>query len=218
MEENAPRQFGRERDKHFGVGVRPFRAVDDERIAAGLALAANPIRDEPHGRVEEQQRFDDSLREIHEVVPTTDVGQLVQQDHFDFVRRPAGERRGRQQNDRPQDADEHRRGDAIADGEADALADAQRSRQLLRAILRSVRRESADWRGVTVVFRRCPVASSANVIGVPISQIQGRYSANDCSDSKMTSGGEASAPSPSVSPRLSREQLTRQLGPRLDPK
>ena len=98
---------------------------DDDGVAAGFAFAADPARDQPHGRVEEQQRFDEALQQIHEVVPTADVGQLVEQDHFDFVGRPAGERGGRQQDDRPQDADEDRRGDAVANGDGDALADAE---------------------------------------------------------------------------------------------
>ena len=52
----------RERDQHFRVGVRPVRAADDDRVAAGFALAADPARHEPHGRMKEQQRFDEPLQ------------------------------------------------------------------------------------------------------------------------------------------------------------
>jgi hypothetical protein len=116
----------REAKEQLGVSVWAFSAADDERIATCFAFAADPRGEEPHGGVEEQQRLDDALDEIHQIVPAADVGQLVQQDHFDFVGSPASEGGGREQDDGPNDPDEHGRGDAIADGDGDAPADAKR--------------------------------------------------------------------------------------------
>lgn len=110
--------------------MRTVRAADDEGVAAGFAVAANPAGENPHRRMEEQHRFHHALQQVHEVVPAADVGQLVEQDHFDFVGRPAGKRGGRQQDDRADDADEDGRGDAVADGDGDTPADAERLGEL----------------------------------------------------------------------------------------
>ena len=127
MEQNAARHLGSEGHEQFGVGVRAIGARDDEGIAAGFAFAADPARDQPDGRMEKKQRFDEPLHEVDEIVPAADVGQLVEQNHFDFVGRVAGERGGRQQDDRAEDADEDGRGDAIANGDGDAARDPKRS-------------------------------------------------------------------------------------------
>lgn len=99
-------------------------AGDDGGVAAGFAFAADPGRNEPDGRVEEQQRFDDPLGEVHDVVVAADMSQFVQQDHFDFIGAPAGDGGGREQDHRPNDADEDRRGHALAHGDRDAAGDA----------------------------------------------------------------------------------------------
>ena len=123
MEQHAARHLRGEGHEQLGVGMRAIGAGDDEGVAAGFAFAADPARDQPDGGVEEEQRFDEALHQVDEIVPAADVGQLVEQNHFDFVGRLAGERGGRQQDDRAEDADEDGRGDAIADGDGDAAGE-----------------------------------------------------------------------------------------------
>ncbi len=66
------------------------------------------------------------MQEVDEIIPTSDVGQFVEQDHFDFIGTPAGEGGGREQDHWPEDADEDGGGDALADGHGDAARDVQR--------------------------------------------------------------------------------------------
>ena len=106
LEQDAAWHLGGQGYEQFGVGVGLLGALDDGGVAAGFAFAADPGGDDPDGGVEEEQRFDDPLQEVDEVVPAADVGQLVQEDHFDFVGAPAGEGGRRQQDHGADDADE----------------------------------------------------------------------------------------------------------------
>ena len=72
-----------------------------------LALRAHVIGHQPDGRVIEEQRLDDGLQEIHEVVVTTDMRELVRDERLDLRRRQARDRGRRQQHDRLQPADHH---------------------------------------------------------------------------------------------------------------
>ena len=76
-----------------------------------LTLGTDTSGDPPDGRVIEQQRLDDGLQEVDDVVVTPDMCQLVRDERFDLRRRQAGERGGRQQDNRLHPADHHRNGD-----------------------------------------------------------------------------------------------------------
>jgi hypothetical protein len=50
------------------------------------------------------------------------VGQLVPENHFELLDRPAIQRGGRQEDHRPQDTDQYGRGQLIADADGDPPA------------------------------------------------------------------------------------------------
>ena len=96
------------------VGHRIAAQAHREIVAAVLALDADPARQPPHRRVIEQQRLDERLQQVDEVVVTPDVRELVREDRLELVRRQAGQRARRQQDDRLQPADHRRHVDAAS--------------------------------------------------------------------------------------------------------
>ena len=146
------RSAGRREHQIAGCRTQPFelgerRCVRDrvaaqahgEIVAAVLPLGANPPRQPPHRRVIEQQRFDDGLEEIDDVVVTPDVGELVREDGFHLVRREAGHGAGRQQHDRLQPADDGRHCNARRLQQPDRAADVQPAHQAARGRLQGLR-------------------------------------------------------------------------------
>ena len=78
-----------EDEQGAGVVERPAGVVDDDPVATVLAVATDPARDDPDGRMKEQDRFDHALNQVHKVIPPPNVSQLVQQGHLDLLWRPA---------------------------------------------------------------------------------------------------------------------------------
>ena len=95
------------------VGVRIAAQADREIVAAVLALGANPPRQPPHRRVVEQQRLDQRLQQVDEIVVAADVRELVGEDRLELLRREPGQRARRQQHHRPQPADHRRHGHRV---------------------------------------------------------------------------------------------------------
>ena len=54
-------------------------------ITAKLPLGAEPTRDPPHRRMEEEHDFDETLHESNPEIPATDVRQLMQQHRLELV-------------------------------------------------------------------------------------------------------------------------------------
>ncbi len=119
------------RDEGFGVLDFVAGQFHSGGIATGLTFDANLATDPPNGRVEEQQRLDDHLAEVDEIVEPADVGQFVREDGAQIVGRDTAEHRGRQEQRGPQAADHAGDGQALTDCHANAPADAHRSAQLL---------------------------------------------------------------------------------------
>ncbi len=117
------------RQQGLGVGAGPAGARHHNRVAAVLPLAAHPARDDPHRRVEEQRRLDQSLEQVDQVVPSAHVYQLVDQDHLELIGAPATQGRRGQQDQWPDDAHQHRRRDPLADRNGHVAGDAQLSGQ-----------------------------------------------------------------------------------------
>jgi hypothetical protein len=86
-------------------------------------------RTHPDGRMEKQQRLNQSLEQVHQVVPATDVGQLVEQDELHLIWRPSAHRCGRQEDQGTHDPHQNRSGDPVADGHGDGAADPERTGQ-----------------------------------------------------------------------------------------
>ena len=110
-------------DEEGGVGFGAVGVANDRGVAAFFAVAADLAADEPDGGVEEEERLDNSLQQVDEVVPAADVGELVEQHHVELLGGPAGERGGREEDQRADDADEDRLGDAVGRREGDAAGD-----------------------------------------------------------------------------------------------
>ena len=119
----------RQAHEHLDISLGPAHTRDDQAIAAELALQAYPTREPPGHRVEEEQRLDETLQQVDEVVPALQVGEFVKQDHLELVDTPARDRGGRQEDQRADDSDEDRRGDPVADGDADTSGTFQGVRQ-----------------------------------------------------------------------------------------
>ncbi len=83
--------------------------AEHEIVAALLALLAHVRADPVHRRVIEQQRFDDDLDEVGDVVEAAHVSELVRENQFDLRRRKSAEQARRQKNGRLEPADERRR-------------------------------------------------------------------------------------------------------------
>ena len=90
----------------FRVSVGIAAEPDREIVAAVLALNADPARQPPYGGVIEEQRLDERLEQVDEVVVTTDVRELMRQDRFELLRPHARQRARRHQHDRPQPSDD----------------------------------------------------------------------------------------------------------------
>ena len=65
----------------YGIAAQ----ADGEIVAAVLALGANPPRQPPDGRVIEQQRLDERLQQVDEIVVPADVRELVRQDRLELL-------------------------------------------------------------------------------------------------------------------------------------
>ena len=109
-----------------------FRGVathgDRDIVTTMLPFGADARGHPPDGGVIEEDRFGQRLQEVDREVVTPDVCELVRQDRFDLPRRQSRHRGDREQHDRPQPADDGRRGDArgIDDREAATKAEAPR--------------------------------------------------------------------------------------------
>ena len=86
--------------KRAGIGHRIATQADREVVAAVLALGADASRQPPDRGVIEEQRFDERLQEVDQVVVASDVRELVRQERLELPGRQAGERAGRHQHDR----------------------------------------------------------------------------------------------------------------------
>jgi hypothetical protein len=73
--------------------------ADGEIVAAVLALVSNAPRQPPHRRVIKEQRFDEGLQQVHEVVVAADVRELVRDDGFDLGGCQRDKRAGGNQHD-----------------------------------------------------------------------------------------------------------------------
>ena len=94
--------------KRAGVGDRITTQADGEVVAAVLALRANASRQPPDGGVIEEQRLDERLQEIDQIVVAPDVRELVRQNRLELLGRQAGQRARRHQHDRLDPADDGR--------------------------------------------------------------------------------------------------------------
>ena len=69
---------------HADEGVHilqlPAARLNDQIIAAKLAFSAHTAADPPHGRMEEQQRLDDSLKQVHHQIEAADMCQFMADD------------------------------------------------------------------------------------------------------------------------------------------
>ena len=108
-----------------GVSGGLAGAVDDEPVAAELAFEADPGGEPPGDGVEEEEGFDEALQDEDQVVVTAEVGEFVQEGHFELVDGPAAQRGGGDEDQGAQDADEDGGGEVVADGDADAAGDAE---------------------------------------------------------------------------------------------
>ena len=103
-------------DPAFRLGIAgdgPSRS-ELERIAAELAFDAHAPRDPPHGRMVKQQRLDDMLKGVDEIVVTTNVRELVDENRVRLPGRQSGQRADRQQDDGPPPPDDARNVDGVS--------------------------------------------------------------------------------------------------------
>ena len=82
--------------------------LDREIVAAVLALNPDSVREPPDRRVIEEQRFDDRLQQVDEVVVPPHVGQFVRDHRLELRGRQPGKRARRQQNHRTKPTDDRR--------------------------------------------------------------------------------------------------------------
>lgn len=71
-----------EASRSAGVRHRLAGERNDEAVAAVLPLLTNPARDDPDGRMEEQDRLNNALEKGNRKVEPADMGQLVEQRHL----------------------------------------------------------------------------------------------------------------------------------------
>ncbi len=115
-------------------------------VAAVLALNPNATRDPPDGRVIEQQRLHDALKQVDQVVVPPDVRQLVGQDRLDLLRRQPRRRRDGHEDHRPEPADHHRRGRPDRRQQPHGPADAEMAGQPARRCLEGITRRTGARR------------------------------------------------------------------------
>src|SRR5215472_8082033 len=60
------------------------------RVATVFALGANDAADPPDGRMIEQERFDETLEQIDQIIVPFDVAELVREQRLDLVQREPG--------------------------------------------------------------------------------------------------------------------------------
>ena len=77
------RQLGERRDIDQAIAADRDRQI----VAAVLALGAHFGRHPPHGRVIEEQRLDDRLQQVDEIVVPPHVRELVRENRFELLRR-----------------------------------------------------------------------------------------------------------------------------------
>ena len=122
------------------VGVRIAAQAHRQIVAAVLALDADPARQPPHRRVIEEQRLDERLQQVDEVVVAADVRQLVREDRLELLRRQSSQRARRKQHDRLEPADHRRHVDERRLEQPDVAGDVQPARQARRDVLPARRR------------------------------------------------------------------------------
>ena len=89
MIRRGPRAQRLEIGQRAGVGDRIAAQADREIVAAVLALDADAARQPPHRGVIEEQRLDQRLQQVDEIVVAADVRELVREDRFELLRRQA---------------------------------------------------------------------------------------------------------------------------------
>ena len=106
------RRRGRRRGQHLQCGGE-LPAIADratgELVGHELALRAQPCRQPPHHRMEEQQRLDPRLQQVDEIVAARDVRELVRQQGFQQRDRHLRQQRRRHEHRRAPPADRDRR-------------------------------------------------------------------------------------------------------------
>ena len=73
--------------KRLRVSIRIAAQADRKIVAAVLALDADAARQPPDRRMIEEQRLDERLQQVHQVVVAADVRELVREDRFELLRR-----------------------------------------------------------------------------------------------------------------------------------
>src|SRR5262245_42227782 len=109
----------------FGVGLRLARMFDDYLITACLPFQTYPARQPPDDRMIKEQRLDDTLEEIDQIVPAPHMCQFMEHDHLDLLQRTSRQDCRRQQDDRAKNPDQYGRADKIANCDHNSLAHAQ---------------------------------------------------------------------------------------------
>ncbi len=111
-------------DERRRVQARVTAHPHDEIVAAVLTLITHTSRHPPDRGMIEEERFDHALQHIDQVVVATHVRQLMGEQNLELLRREAGERARRYEDDRPQPADHgwhlHDQGFDQSDRAADA--------------------------------------------------------------------------------------------------
>ncbi len=110
---------------------------DRHVVAAVLAFGADASRHPPHGGVIEEDGFRQRLQDVDREVVTPDVRDLVRQDGFHLARRQSRERGDWQQDDRPQPADDGRRGHARGIDDREGATETEAPGDVLRQRLPS---------------------------------------------------------------------------------
>ena len=105
-----------------GIGSVP---PHDEFVAQVLAVFVDRLRHVPQQGMVKQERFDEQLHEIRQVIVPPDMSQLVDENDLDLLRREAGKETHRHQHRRTEQADQHRRVDGPRNEQRDAAPDLQ---------------------------------------------------------------------------------------------
>ena len=128
-----------ETEQRMDVRLPAAADADREVVAAVFARVADLPRHPPHRRVIEEQRLDDGLREVHEVVVPPHVRELVRDDRFELRHAQAGEDGRRHDNDRRHVAEDDRHAYADRREDGHRSRDAQPFRQCREPGLTPVR-------------------------------------------------------------------------------
>ena len=121
--------------QRLGIDHRIARDRHGEIVTAQLALLADPAGHVPDARMIEEQRLDQALQQIHEVIVTPDVRQLVRENRLDLPRAESGQGAGREQDQRMEPADRGRHLDQRGAHQPHRARDADAARQRLEARL-----------------------------------------------------------------------------------